>query len=299
VHWLKVYQVPEAARTSKGRAINNLLPLEEGEIVTNVLRVPEFDKESSVFFATRKGTIKKTKLEAYSRPKKGGIRAILLEEGDAVVGVGLSKPGDTLVLCSADGQAIRFDEAAARSMGRTSFGVRGIRLMGDDHVVGLVVATANNGTIITACEQGYGKRTPLEEYPIKGRGGQGVINIKTTERNGRVVGVALAKEGDDVLFITQTGMLVRTPSKEISEIGRNTQGVTLINLKDGDKLVAIEVVSEDDLERYAHEAANRPAPAIVMDSGSDDDANEPEDEAEEPEPDLPEDDLPGPENEEE
>ena len=299
VHWLKVYQVPEAARTSKGRAINNLLPLEQGEIVTNVLRVPEFDKESSVFFATRKGTIKKTRLEAYSRPKKGGIRAILLEEGDAVVAVGLSRPGDTLVLCTADGQAIRFDEAAARSMGRTSFGVRGIRLLNDDLVIGLVVATGDNGTIITACEQGYGKRTPLAEYPIKGRGGQGVINIKTTERNGRVIGVALAKEGDDILFITQTGMLVRTPCKEVSEIGRNTQGVTLINLKDADRLVAIEVVSEDDLERYAREAANRPLPAVVMESGSDEDSSDPEEESDEPEADMPEDDLPGPENDEE
>jgi DNA gyrase subunit A len=184
-------------------------------------------------------------------------------------------------------------------MGRTSFGVRGIRLLGDDHVVGLVVATGNDGTIITACEQGYGKRTPLEDYPIKGRGGQGVINIKTTERNGPVVGVAKVREGDDVLFITQTGMLVRTPGKEISEIGRNTQGVTLINLKEGDKLVAIEVVSEDDLERYAQEAANRPSTPVVMEHGSDSDSNEPEDDIDEPGDDLPEDDVAGPEIDEE
>ena len=299
VYWLKVYHVPEATRTSKGRAINNLLPLEAGETVTNVLRVPEFDKESSIFFATRKGTVKKTALEAYSRPKKGGIRAILLEEDDAVVAVGLTRPGDTLVLCSADGQAIRFDEAAARSMGRTSYGVRGIRLLGDDYVVGLVVAHDPNATVITGCQAGHGKRTPLSDYPIKGRGGQGVINIKTEGRNGRVVAVALAKPGDDVLFITQTGMLVRTPVTEISEMGRNTQGVRLVNLKDGDQLVALEVVSEDDLERYATEEQmrERKRPPLILDE-SDEDASDPEDEGE-PEEELPEDERAGEPDEEE
>ncbi len=257
VYWLKVYNLPEASRNSKGRAIRNLLPLEEGEDITNVLRVPEFDTESSVFFATRGGTVKKTRLEAYSRPKKGGIRAILLDDGDEVVGVRLTRPGDTIVLCSQAGQAIRFDEAAARQMGRTSRGVRGIRLLGDDKVVGIVVADPN-ATLITACEAGYGKRTPLEDYPIKGRGGQGVINIRTEGRNGNVVAVALAREGDDVLFITQTGMLVRTLVADISSMGRNTQGVRLVNLKDGDRLVALEVVSEQDLERYASEQSTRP-----------------------------------------
>jgi DNA gyrase subunit A len=258
VYWLKVYNLPEASRTSKGRAINNLLPLEEKEDITNVLRVPAFDAESSVFFATKNGTVKKTALEAYSRPKRGGIRAILLDEGDEVVGVRLTRPGDTLVLCSKHGQAIRFDEAAARQMGRTSRGVRGIRLLAEDTVVGVVVADPK-ATLITGCEAGYGKRTPLEDYPIKGRGGQGVINIRTEGRNGHVVGVALAREGDDVLFITQMGMLVRTPVSEISSMGRNTQGVRLVNLKDGDKLVALEIVSEQDLEKYAAEDAIRPA----------------------------------------
>ncbi len=299
VYWLKVYHVPEATRTSKGRAINNLLPLEEGETVTNVLRVPDFDKESSIFFATRKGTVKKTALEAYSRPKKGGIRAILLEDDDAVVAVGITRPGDTLVLCSADGQAIRFDEAAARSMGRTSYGVRGIRLLGDDYVVGLVVAHDPDATVITGCQAGHGKRTKLEDYPIKGRGGQGVINIKTEGRNGRVVAVALAKPGDDVLFITQTGMLVRTPVSEISEMGRNTQGVRLVNLKDGDRLVALEVVSEGDLERYATEETTRERkrPPLILDE-SDEDASDPDDEVE-PEEDLPEDERAGEPDEEE
>jgi DNA gyrase subunit A len=258
VYWLKVYQVPEATRTSKGRAMANLLPLEEGEEITNVLRVREFDSQSCVFFATRGGTVKKTKLEKYSRPKKGGIKAILLDEGDAVVGVTLTKPGDTIILCSRDGQAIRFDEKAAREMGRTSYGVRGIRLLGEDKVVGVVVASEDTAALITGTENGYGKRTQVAEYPIKGRGGQGVIDIKTTDRNGGVVSVALSREGDDVLFITQMGMLVRTPVAEISLIGRNTQGVRLVNLKEGDKLVALEIVSEQDLERYASEARERP-----------------------------------------
>jgi len=250
--------VPEAQRTSKGRSMANLLPLEEGEEITNVLRVREFDSQSCVFFATKGGTVKKTKLEKYSRPKKGGIKAILLDEGDRVVGVTLTKPGDTIILCSRDGQAIRFDEKAAREMGRTSYGVRGIRLLGEDKVVGVVVANDENAALITGTENGYGKRTQVAEYPIKGRGGQGVIDIKTTDRNGAVVSVALSREGDDVLFITQMGMLVRTPAAEISLIGRNTQGVRLVNLKEGDKLVALEIVSEQDLERYASEARERP-----------------------------------------
>jgi DNA gyrase subunit A len=257
VYWLKVYQLPEGSRTSKGRAIANLLPVEAGEEITNVLRVRAFESESSVFFVTRGGTVKKTRLEAYSRPKKGGIKAILLDEADEVVGVRLTRPGDTIVLCTQNGQAIRFDEAAVRQMGRTSYGVRGIRLLEDDKVVGVVVADPA-ATLITGCETGYGKRTPLEDYPIKGRGGQGVINIRTEGRNGKVVGVALAREGDDVLFITETGMLVRTPIAEISSMGRNTQGVRLVNLKEGDRLVALEIVSEQDLERYATEDAEQP-----------------------------------------
>jgi DNA gyrase subunit A len=285
VYWLKVYQVPEANRTSKGRAMRNLLPLEEGEEITNVLRVREFDSESCVFFATRGGTVKKTKLEKYSRPKKGGIRAILLDEGDAVVGVTLTRPGDTLILASRDGQAIRFDEKAAREMGRTSYGVRGIKLLGEDKVVGVVVANDENATLITGCENGFGKRTLVSEYPIKGRGGQGVIDIKTTDRNGAVVAVALAREGDDVLFITHTGMLVRTPAADISTIGRNTQGVRLVNLKEGDKLVSLEIVSEADLEKYASEARSRPVAArpASEDEAGDDEDDEPIDDAREEE----------------
>jgi DNA gyrase subunit A len=252
VYWLKVYNLPEAGRTSKGRSISNLLTMQEGEEITNIQRVVEFDNESSVFFATRKGIVKKTALEAFSRPKKGGIWAIKLEEDDAVVGVGLTRPVDTILLCTAAGRSIRFDEAAARVMGRTARGVRGIRLKNDDRVVGMVVAHETT-TVLTATARGYGKRTPIEEYPIKGRGGQGVINIRCNDRNGEVVGVTVCQEGDDVMFITELGMIVRTEVGAISTMGRNTQGVRLINLKGEDSLVAIEAVAEADIEKYTAE----------------------------------------------
>jgi DNA gyrase subunit A len=254
VYWLKVYNLPEASRTSKGRAITNLIELQEDETITRLQRVVEFDDQTSVVFATRHGIVKKTKLEAYSRPKKGGIRAINIDEGDAVVGVGLCQPGDTILLCTAQGRAMRFDEEAARLMGRTARGVRGVRLREGDRVVGSVIASGD-ATVLTATEFGYGKRTPLEDYPIKGRGGQGVINIRCSERNGDVIGVSLCDEGDDVMFITRSGMIVRTPAAEISSIGRNTQGVRLVRLKEEDRLVAIEVVSESDIEQYAGSGA--------------------------------------------
>jgi len=250
VYWLKVYQLPEGSRTSQGRAMRNLLPLDASEDVHTVLRVRSFDEEGSVFFATRNGTVKKTNLDAYSRPRSAGIWAIQLAEDDELVGVGLSRPGDTIVLGTARGKAIRFDEKAARQMGRQAHGVRGIRLIGDDRVVGMLVAHDPEGTVFTACEHGYGKRTPLDEYPIKNRGGQGVINIKTTGRNGPVVGMALAADEDDVMFITASGMIVRSPVGDMRPMGRGTQGVRLVNLKDGDRLVASEVVRAEDLEMF-------------------------------------------------
>ncbi len=255
VYWLKVYQLPEGSRTSLGRAIANLLPLEGDEEVHNMLRVPAFDNESCIVFSTLKGIVKKTSLEAYSRPKKNGIRAIVLEEGDELVGVGLSRPGDTILIGTANGKMIRFDEAAARAMGRTSRGVRGIKLIGDDHVIGMIVASGKEGedertTVFTACEKGYGKRTIVAEYPVKGRGGQGVVNIKTGGRNGRAIGVGLCTDADDVMFITQSGMIVRSPVNDMRPMGRGTQGVRVVNLKDGDLLVATEIVSARDLEAY-------------------------------------------------
>ncbi|MFT7671108.1 MAG: DNA gyrase subunit A [Planctomycetota bacterium] len=285
VYWLKVYNLPEAGRTSKGRSITNLFPMQEGEEITNIQRVVEFENESSVFFATRRGVVKKTALEAFSRPKKGGIWAIKLEEGDSVVGVGLTRPGATILLCTAAGRAIRFDEAAARVMGRTARGVRGIRLKGEDKVIGMVVSE-DNATILTATVKGFGKRTPLDDYPIKGRGGQGVINIRCSERNGDVVGVSVCTEGDDVMFITESGMIVRTEVGAISTMSRNTQGVRLVNLKTDkgngdDTLVAVEAVSEADIEKYATAggeeiAEGSEAPTIVEANSDPETTDEPE-----------------------
>jgi DNA gyrase subunit A len=248
VYWLKVYQIPEGSRTSQGRAIRNLLPLEESETVHTVLRVKAFDAESAVFFATRNGTVKKTMLDAFSRPRTAGIWAIELSEGDELVSVGLARPGDSIIIGTARGKAIHFDEKAARSMGRQARGVRGIKLLRDDKVVDMLVAHDPEGTVLTACERGFGKRTPVKDYPIKNRGGQGVINIKTTERNGLVVGLALCKEGDDVVLMTKSGMIVRSPVADMRPMGRNTAGVRIINLKEDDVLVGSEIVDSSDLE---------------------------------------------------
>ncbi len=254
VYWQKVYQIPEGSRTSIGRAIRNLLPLEDNEAIHNVLRVRSFDDESCVFFSTRHGLVKKTKLEAYSRPKKGGIKAILLEESDELVAVDLVRPGDTVMIGTAAGRMIRFDEAAARKMGRTARGVRGVRLREGDHVVGMIVGNGDRTTVVTACQRGYGKRTPIDDYPIKGRGGQGVINIKTSSRNGPVIGVAACGEEDHIMFITSGGMIVRSAVGEMRPMGRATQGVRLVNLKADDQLVAIEIVQAEDLAEYTNMA---------------------------------------------
>ncbi len=255
VFWRRGYQIPEAGRNSKGRSIQNVLQLREGEDIQEMLRVPEFDAESFIVFATKKGIIKKTKLEAYSRPKRGGIRAILVDEDDEVVSVRLATPGDTILMSTATGRAIRFDEAGVRSMGRTSRGVRGIRLKEDDSVVGMVVAEPD-AFLLTVTENGYGKRTPMADYPIKGRGGQGVLDIKTTERNGPVVRARFCREGDDVMFITEKGIVMRTPLVDISSIGRNTQGVSLVKPKEEDRVVSVEVVRGADLERFDTENAS-------------------------------------------
>ncbi len=248
VYWLKVYQVPEGSRTSQGRAIRNLLPLEDNETVHTVLRVKAFDAESAVFFATRNGTVKKTMLDAFSRPRTAGIWAIELSEGDELVSVGLARPGDSIILGTARGKAIHFDEKATRSMGRQARGVRGIKVRGDDRVVDMLVAHDPEGLVLTACEHGFGKRTPVKDYPIKNRGGQGVINVKTTERNGPVVGLALCKDGDDVVLMTKSGMIVRSPVADMRPMGRNTAGVRIINLKEDDILVGAEIVDASDLE---------------------------------------------------
>ncbi len=262
VYWLKVYQLPEASRVSQGRSMANLLPLQEREAIHTVLRVRAFDAESSIFFATRKGTVKKTLLGAYSRPRQGGIWAIELDPDDELVSVDLSRPGDTIVLATALGKAVHFDEKAVRAMGRQAHGVRGIRLLGNDRLVGMVVVHDPDATIFTACEHGYGKRTPVADYPIKNRGGQGVINIRTSGRNGVVIGMGLATDKDDIMFITESGMIVRSPASDIRPMGRGTQGVRLVNLKEGDRLVATEIITAEDLEEFEASAPPLATPPL-------------------------------------
>lgn len=287
VFWRKAYDIPESGRQSKGRSISNVLQLRDDERIETILRVPEFDSERFIVFATKRGLVKKTMLEAYSRPKKGGIRAILLEEGDEVVAVRLGKPGDTVIMATQLGRAMRFDETSARAMGRTTRGVRGIKLRDEDEVVSMVIAE-EGAFLLTACQHGYGKRTPIADYPIKGRGGQGVIDIRTTERNGKVVTARLCREDDDVIYITEGGMVVRNHASEISTIGRNTQGVRLVSLKDGDGLVGAEVIVAADLERFVEEegAPVTPPPAPDADEAPADEPDEPEadggDDADEP-----------------
>ena len=249
VFWLPVHQLPEAGSNARGRPIINWIPLEEGEKVQAVLPVREYAEGFYVFFATRNGTVKKTPLTEFAFRLARGKIAINLDEGDALVDVALTNGGRDIMLFASNGKAVRFDESEVRSMGRTATGVRGIRLAEGERVVSLVVPEGE-GDILTASERGYGKRTPLAEYPKKGRGTQGVIAIQTTARNGQLVGAIQLSEQHEVLLISDGGTLVRTRASEISQVGRNTQGVTLIRLGEGESLQAVERVdaSLDDEE---------------------------------------------------
>ncbi|HEX2494918.1 MAG TPA: DNA gyrase subunit A [Steroidobacter sp.] len=239
LYWLKVYQLPQASRGSRGKPIVNLLPLQEGERINAVVPIHEFEENKFVFMATAQGTVKKTSLEAFSRPRQAGIIAIELESGDRLVGVDITDGAKQLILCSSGGKAIRFDENDVRPMGRTAAGVRGIRLPPEEEVISLIIVD-EQGMVLTASENGYGKRTPIQDFPIHGRGGQGVIALQITERNGRMVGALLTKPDDEIMLISSSGTLVRTPVSDISEQGRNTQGVRLIRLDEGDRLVGLE-----------------------------------------------------------
>jgi DNA gyrase subunit A len=239
LYWLKVYQLPQASRGSRGKPIVNLLPLQEGERINAVLPIHEFEENKFVFMATAHGTVKKTPLEAFSRPRQAGIIAIELEPGDRLVGADITDGSKQIVLCSSEGKAIRFDENDVRPMGRNAAGVRGIRLPEGQEVISLLILS-EQGLILTASENGYGKLTPIEEYPVHGRGGQGVIALQTTERNGKMVGALQVKQDDEVMLISSNGTLVRTPVSDISVQGRNTQGVRLIRLDEGDRLVGLE-----------------------------------------------------------
>ncbi len=298
LYWLKVHAIPEMSRTSAGRSIANVLSLKEEEKITSVIPVRRFEGEKCLMMATRRGLIKKTALEEYSRPKAGGIIGINLDEGDTLIDVALTGPGDEVVLSTRQGMAIRFDQAQVRAMGRATRGVKSMNLAEGDEVVGMVVADPQ-GYLLTVCENGYGKRTPFganvageepaeaeadepaeepaeeaaeaaeggEEavkergqmrYRKQRRGGKGLRDIRTTERNGPVLGVLSVRDGDDIMLITTQGMVNRTHVDEIRVVGRNTQGVRIMNLKEGDKIASLAKIAREEVEE--ERAASAPPP---------------------------------------
>ena len=247
LYWLKVYRLPKAGRGSRGKPIVNLLPLEAEERITAVLPIREYEEGLFVFMATAGGTVKKTPLVAFSRPRAAGIIAVDLEPGEKLVGVAITDGTRDVMLFSSEGKAIRFSEDDVRAMGRNAAGVRGIRLPDGEQVISLIIPDTN-GLILTASENGYGKLTPAEEFPVHGRGGQGVIAIQTSERNGKLVAAAQVATTDELMLMSSSGTLVRTRASEISILGRNTQGVRLIRLDDGERLIGVEPVEPENGE---------------------------------------------------
>lgn len=245
LYWMKVYQLPEASRGARGRPIINLLPLEQNERITAILPVREYEEGKFVFMATASGTVKKTPLQDFSRPRSAGIIAVNLNEGDELIGVDLTDSTNEVMLFSADGKVVRFAEDCVRPMGRTATGVRGMKLIDDDKVVSLIIPRGD-GDILTVTENGYGKRTAQSEYPTKNRATQGVISIKVSERNGKVVGAIQVEETDQIMMITNAGTLVRTRVSEVSIVGRNTQGVTLIRTTEDELVVGLQRVEDED-----------------------------------------------------
>jgi len=251
VYWLKVYEVPQGGRASRGKPIVNLFPLEEGEKINAILSVKEFDENRYVFMATAAGTVKKTSLVEFSNPRKSGIIAINLDEGDFLIGAEITHGENDIVLVSDGGKAVWFDEEHVRPMGRATRGVRGMKLPAKQQVISLLIAQNEEETLLVATENGYGKRTVLKEFRHSGRGTQGVKAIATSERNGTVVAARLVNDEDEIMLITTGGVLIRTRVKEIRELGRATQGVTLINLGAGEKLSGLEKIVETDDESEA------------------------------------------------
>ncbi|BBI99200.1 DNA gyrase subunit A [Ferrigenium kumadai] len=247
-YWLKVYEVPQGSRISRGKPIVNLLPLEEGEKINAILPVKEFSEDKFVFFATAEGTVKKTSLSQFSNPRKAGIIAIALDEGDFLIGVAITDGKHDVMLFSDEGKAVRFDENDVRALGRDTRGVRGMNLAKGGKVISMLVAENEEQSVLTATENGYGKRTPITEYTRHGRGTQGMIAIQTSERNGKVVAATLVQPEDEIMLIGTNGVLIRTRVKEIREMSRATQGVTLMNLDKGDKLAGLSRVAEPEEE---------------------------------------------------
>jgi DNA gyrase subunit A len=237
-HWVKVHEIPEAGRAARGKAVVNLLGLQEGERISGRVPVSEFREDRFLVLATRNGIIKKTNLSEYGRPRRGGIIAVNLRDEDHLIAAAITNGDQDIVLAKRNGRSIRFHEKDVRAMGRAATGVKGTTLVSGDQVVGMVVVAAG-ASLLTVTENGFGKRSPLEDYPVKHRGGIGVINIKTTERNGKVVTIQEVKDNDQMMIITKNGIVIRCPISGISVIGRNTQGVRLINLEGDDRVVDV------------------------------------------------------------
>ncbi|PYR14222.1 MAG: DNA gyrase subunit A [Acidobacteria bacterium] len=247
-YWLKVHEIPDVGPGGKGKSIANLVSMDEGEKIAAMLAVKEFEENKFIVMGTRKGVVKKTALSAFSNPRAGGIIAMGVEDGDAVITVQVTDGSGEIFIGTRNGMAIRFHESDIRAMGRTAYGVRGITLRDDDLVVAMEVVRPG-GTLLTVTERGYGKRTEIEEYRVQSRGGVGIINISTSDRNGIVVGVAYVQEGDEMLLITQQGMILRMQTNDVRAIGRATQGVRLIDIEEGDKVVSVaKLVEKEDEE---------------------------------------------------
>jgi DNA gyrase subunit A len=259
VYWVKVYEVPQGSRNSRGRPIVNMFPLLEGEKITVVLPVKEFSADKFVFMATALGTVKKTPLEAFSRPLRKGIIAVGLDDGDYLIGAAITDGQHDVMLFSDSGKAVRFDENDVRPMGREARGVRGMQLEDGQNVIALLVAGDEQQSVLTATENGFGKRTPITEYTRHGRGTKGMIAIQTSERNGKVVAATLVDQEAQIMLITNTGVLIRTRVSEIREMGRATQGVTLISLDEGTKLSGLQQVAEAEADVDVEGDAEGPA----------------------------------------
>jgi len=243
VYWLKVFQIPLAGRNSRGRPVVNLLPLDEGERISSILPIDDYSDEKSIVMSTANGTVKKTNLKEYSRPRSVGLRAVDLAEGDYLVGTEIVDGSKDIMLFSSEGKAVRFRESDVRAMGRVAKGVRGMRL-GQGHKVISMLIPATDGFLLAVCENGFGKRTDLNEFPTKGRGGKGMIAIQASDRNGPLVGATQLFPGDEIMLISDQGTMVRTRGDEISIVGRNTQGVRIIRLKENEHLVRLAGISE-------------------------------------------------------
>jgi len=260
-YWLKVHAIPDAGADGKGKAIANLVSMQEGEKIAALLAVKEFpaqEDQQFVVMGSRKGVVKKTDLSSFRNPRADGIIAMGIEEGDAVIAVELSAGADQILIGTRDGMAIRFEETDVRPMGRTAYGVRGIALRDDDEVVGMEVVRPG-GTVLTVAQNGYGKRTELEEYRLQSRGGYGVIDIQTSDRNGKVVGMVFVTDDDQVMLISQQGMILRTRAGDIRTIGRATQGVRLIEMEEGDMVVAVAKLAEKEEENGEDVASSEPS----------------------------------------